>query len=560
MPKGTLSPITRLYRLLKLDRKDIFQTFYYAIFAGLLNLSVPLGIQAIVNLIQGGRVSTSWIVLVVLVTVAVGFVGVMELLQIRIVENIQQKIFTRSSFEFTYRFPKIKTARFKNLYPPELANRFFDTLTVQKGVAKLLLDFPAALLQIFFGLILLSLYHPFFIIFGILLISLIYLVFRYTARRGLEASLDESKHKYKVAHWLQEVARSLLSFKLSGRTSYAMNRNDTNTLKYLEHRENHFKVLKIQYIKLIIFKVLVTGGLLAIGGLLVLNQQMNIGQFVAAEIIILLILGSVEKLIKGLETTYDVLTSLEKLGQVLDMDLEASEGGDILKDDMPVNIEVADVSFTVKEINRTILKNITLDLPQGKRLLIKGINGSGRTSLLKLLAGVTEASSGNIFVNDHSFRSISPNNYRSRVGVYFTEEAPFEGSILDNITLGDPSIDDRDIAWAIEKVGLTEFVKYQPKGLKTVIASEGKYLSALISKKIILARAIAKKPAILILKEPLEGFDKDEANKLLLFLAEETHNWSLLVASQNEAWENICDEIIELEKGEIKIKKEMQRC
>lgn len=134
MAKNTASPLKRLYSLLKLDRKDIFQTFYYAIFAGLLSLSVPLGIQAIVNLIQGGRVSTSWIVLVVLVTLAVGFMGILELMQIRVVENIQQRIFTRASFEFAYRFPKIKMNDFGTSYPPEQANRFFDVLTIQKGV------------------------------------------------------------------------------------------------------------------------------------------------------------------------------------------------------------------------------------------------------------------------------------------------------------------------------------------------------------------------------------------------------------------------------------------
>ncbi len=551
MPKGTATPLNRLYRLLKLDRKDILQTFYYAIFAGLLNLSVPLGIQAIINLIQGGRVSTSWIVLVVLVTVAVGFVGVLELMQIRIIENLQQKIFTRASFEFTYRFPKIKMAQFKNAYPPELANRFFDTLTVQKGVAKLLLDFPAALLQIFFGLILLSLYHPFFIIYGLLLVGLMYLVFKFTARRGLEASLDESKHKYKVAHWLQEIARSLLSFKLSGRTGLAMKKNDENTAKYLGYRESHFRVLRIQYIKLIIFKVLVTGGLLAIGGMLVLNQEMNIGQFVAAEIIILLVLGSVEKLIKGLETIYDVLTSLEKLGQVLDKDLEKTEGDNVLTPGEPLNIEVSEVNFLVENNSRTVLKDISLNLPAGKKLLVKGANGSGRTSLLKLVAGITEASTGNIFVNDLSLKTLEQNDYRGRVGVYFTEEAPFEGTLLENITFGDPTVSDKDVAWAIKSVGLTQFVKSQPTGLKTMIASEGKYISSLVSKRIILARAIVKKPELLILKEPLEWFEKEEADRLLKFFTDKSHSWSLLVASRNVIWESVVDEVVELVDGKI---------
>ena len=297
MAKNILSAWQRLLGLLKLDKRDILQVFYYAIFAGIVNLSLPLGIQAIINLIQGAQVSTSWIILVILVTLAVAFVGVLQLMQIRIIENVQQKIFTRSAFEFAYRFPKIKMNQLLNFYPPELANRFFDTLNVQKGLSKILIDFPAALLQIILGLLLLSFYHPFFIIYGILLLLLIYIVFKFTAQRGLQTRLDESKNKYKIAHWIQEVARSIISFKLSGKTNLAMNKTDALVSDYLSARESHFKILVIQFIQMIGFKVLVTLGLLLIGGILVLNQEMNIGQFVAAEIIILLVISSVEKLI-----------------------------------------------------------------------------------------------------------------------------------------------------------------------------------------------------------------------------------------------------------------------
>jgi ABC-type bacteriocin/lantibiotic exporter with double-glycine peptidase domain len=546
MAKKTSSALNRLTGLLKLDRKDILQIFYYAIFAGLLNMTVPLGIQAIVNLIQGGRVSTSWIILVVLVTVAVGLVGLLEIMQIRIVENIQQKIFTRSSFEFTYRFPRIKMEQFRDIYPPELANRFFDTLTVQKGVTKLLMDFPAALLQIFFGLILLSLYHPFFIIYGLLLVVLIYFVFKFTAWRGLETSLDESKHKYKVAHWLQEVARSLLSFKISGSTSLAMDKNDKLTEKYLGAREGHFRILRIQYIKLVVFKVLVTGGLLAIGGLLVLNQEMNIGQFVAAEIIILLILSSVEKLIKGLEVIYDTLTSLEKMGQVVDKGLEKEEGRNKVNDSSPLSLELTDVGYRVG--SKVIFSDISFDMTPGEKVLLKGPNGSGRTSLLKVVAGINEISQGNIYINNVSINGLQLNDYRKRLGIFLAEEFPFEGTLLENITFGDPKVSERDVYWAIEHSGLSQFVKEQPDGIHTEILPEGKYLSTLIGKRILLARAIVKKPDVLILKEPLEVFDREEANRILEFLTDPAHKWSILVASQNPVWENVCDKIILLEK------------
>ena len=219
MSKKILTAWQRFVNLLKLDKKDLKQVFFYAIFAGLVNLSLPLGIQAIINLLQAAQVSTSWIVLVVLVTLGVVFVGVLQLMQIRIIENIQQKIFTRASFDFTYRFPKIKMSELRGIYPPELANRFFDTINVQKGLAKILIDFPAAILQIAFGLILLSFYHPFFIIYGVLLVILIYIVFKFTIEKGLRTSLKESDHKYRVAHWIQEIARSIVSFKLSGKSS-----------------------------------------------------------------------------------------------------------------------------------------------------------------------------------------------------------------------------------------------------------------------------------------------------------------------------------------------------
>lgn len=208
-----MTPLKRFINLLKLDKKDIVQIFFYAIFAGIVSLSLPLGIQAIINFIQAGRISASWIVLVVLVVFGVAFVGVLSLMQLRITENLQQKIFVRAAFEFAYRIPKFKFEEIYNKYSPEIANRFFDTLNIQKGTSKLLIDFSAALLQITFGLILLSLYHPFFIIFGILLMVLLYFIFKFSYIPGLESSLKESKFKYKVAAWLQELARNSNTFK-----------------------------------------------------------------------------------------------------------------------------------------------------------------------------------------------------------------------------------------------------------------------------------------------------------------------------------------------------------
>ncbi|ARN76962.1 ABC transporter ATP-binding protein/permease [Nonlabens spongiae] len=549
--RNILTAWQRLTRLLKLDSKDVKQIFYYAIFAGLVGLTLPLGIQAIINLIQGAQVSTSWILLVILVTLGVAFAGVLQIMQIRITENIQQKIFTRSSFEFAYRFPKIKMSALRGIYPPELANRFFDTLTVQKSLAKLLVDYPTAILQIIFGLLLLSFYHPFFIIYGFLLLLLAYVLFRYTAEKGLETSILESKNKYRVAHWLQEVARSIISFKLSGYTQLALKRNDELTADYLKYREEHFRILVLQAILLIVFKVLITAGLLLIGGLLVLNQQMNIGQFVAAELIILIIIGAVEKIISGLESFYDMLTSMEKLGEVVDKELENQDGEHPFHDDENYTVELEQVTFEVPNRSTPIIENVDLKISKSCIILLNGKNGSGKTTLLRLIAGIIEPTKGNIYINNTDLRGIDLNYYRAHLGQSLTEESPFEGTLRQNITFGDPNIDDDRVYWALEKVGLNNFLKKLPLGLKTMIYPEGKHLSYTVGKKIVLARSIVRNPKLLILKDPLDQFDEGEATRIMDFLVDRSNGWALIVVSQNERWLNKCGRIVTMNDGKI---------
>ncbi|WBX72098.1 peptidase domain-containing ABC transporter [Tenacibaculum retecalamus] len=545
-----LTPWQRFLGLLKLERKDVLQISYYAVFEGIVALSLPLGIQAIINLLQGAQVSASWIVLVILVTIGVAFSGVLKLMQIRIIETIQQRIFTRASIELSYRFPKIKMSELRNYYPPELANRFFDTLTIQKGISKILIDVPSAFLQIIFALLLLSFYHGFFILFGFLLLLLIYIVFKYTAKIGLETSLNESKDKYKVAHWLQEIARTIISFKLSGKTKHALERSDVLVNDYLNSRESHFKILIIQYVQMISFKVIITAGLLLMGGFLVLNQQMNIGQFVAAEIIILLVIASVEKLILGLESFYDVLTSIEKLGQVIDKPIENQEGNKISKT-TPFKVEIQNLSYNADKKNFAILNDISFNVNPKDRILIQGESGSGKSSLVQLICGLIKPTSGNIFVNNLSLESIQINDYRANLGLSLSEETPFKGTIRENVTFGDLSITDDEIYSIFNIVGLTDFLKHQPNGLDTHLKPEGKLIGYTISKKIILARAIIKKPQLLILEDPLDQLEKQEAKNIIDFITKPSQAWSLIIVSSNDNWKEKCNKLITLKKGII---------
>ncbi len=547
----TQTPLQRFYNLLRLDRKDIVQIFFYAIFSGLISLSLPLGIQAIINLIQSGRVSISWIVLVIIVVIGVALVGILSLMQLRITENLQQKIFVRSSFEFGYRLPKIKFEELYNQYPPELANRFFDTLTIQKGTSKLLIDFSTALLQIIFGVFLLSLYHPFFIFFGVLLCILLYLIFKFSYYPGLSSSLKESKYKYKVVSWLQEIARNNFSFRKQENFEFALQKNDQLVAEYINYREKHFKIIKRQYTQLIGFKVIITASLLLIGGYLVLNQKMNIGQFVAAEIIILLVISSVEKIIVGLESLYDVLTSVEKIGQIVDLKME--EVSEIKTDYCFTNISITteNVRFRYPDSTDNILSEINLNIEPSEKIYLDGTNGSGKSTLIRLLSGFIQPTSGSFFINDDTYRKIDLTHYRSQISAITQGETPFEGTIMENITLNNPAISNEDIKWAIESVQLGSFIKTLPNGLDTKIYPDGRQLSSSNAQKILLARSIVSKPKILFYEDPLDKMDKDATKEIIEFITHPTNKWTVIVSSKNKYWEEKCTRKITMENGKI---------
>jgi ABC-type bacteriocin/lantibiotic exporter with double-glycine peptidase domain len=545
------TPLQRFYSLLKLDRKDISQIFFYAIFSGLVSLSLPLGIQAIINLIQAGRVSISWIILVLIVVIGVALVGILSLMQLRITENLQQKIFVRSSFEFGYRLPKIKFEALYNQYPPELANRFFDTLTIQKGTSKLLIDFSTALLQIIFGILLLSLYHPFFIFFGVLLAFLLYSIFRFSFEAGLSSSLKESKYKYKVVSWLQEIARNNFSFRKQENFEFALEKNNQLVEEYIYYREKHFKVIKRQFTQLIGFKVIITACLLLIGGYLVLNQKMNIGQFVAAEIIILLVINSVEKIIIGLESLYDVLTSVEKIGQIVDLKMEEPREQNSDYCFTNLSIETENLKFKYPEAPDDVLNDINLKIEPSEKIYLEGVNGSGKSTLIRILAGFIQPTSGSFFINDDTYRKIDVAQYRSQISTITHGETPFEGTVLENITMNNPSISNEDIKWAIESVQLGSFIKTLPEGLETKIFPDGRQLSSSNAQKILLARSIVNKPKILFYEDPLDKMDEEASKEIIDFLTNSSNQWTVIVSSKNNYWEQKCSRKITLQNGKI---------
>ena len=547
------SPVKRLFNLLDTERRDIGYIYIYAVAVGIISLSLPLGTQAIVGFISGGMWFNSVVLLISLVIIGVLVAGGLQIMQISMVEILQRRVFAKTSFEFAYRIPRIRSEALFNYHAPELINRFFDVMTIQKGLPKLLIDLSTAVLQIFFSLVLLSFYHPFFVFFGLILVTILILIFYFTGPKGLKSSIVESKYKYKVAFWLEELARTISSFKMAGTTTLPMKKADYNVNNYLKYRKEHFSVLIKQFSYIILFKTVITGGLLIIGTLLVIDRQITLGQFVASEIIIVLILGAVEKIIVNMDTVYDMLTAVDKIGHVTDLPLE-KEGGIKLPSHAfkeGININIRNLSYTYPGRKKPVLKDINLSIKAGEKLCIAGYHASGKSTLVNIVDGLLTSYDGIVTYNQFSQRDIDMNTLRDHVAKNVSQEDIFDGTVLENVTVGKPRADYDYAIQAIKEVGLDDEINQMPNGLNTELISGGKTLSNSLVNKLVLARCIAKKPKVMILNDFFQFFERSEKIKLIRYLTDPSHEWSLVIVTNDPLIMKYCDRVVIMKEGTI---------
>ncbi|MBZ0245875.1 MAG: ATP-binding cassette domain-containing protein [Cyclobacteriaceae bacterium] len=548
-----LSPAKRLFRLLASEKKDIFYILVYALFIGLVSLILPLGLQATVEFISGGVFFSSVYVLIGLVIMGVLVTGGLQLVQISLVEHLQRRVFTRAAFEFAFRIPRIRMEALTNTYVPELINRFFDIITIQKGFPKLLIDLSAGIIQIFFGLLLLSLYHPFFVFFSFFLLLVFFVIFYLTGSSGLNSALNESKYKYKVVQWLEELGRTINSFKLAGNTDLPIRKTDEAVSNYLKSRKTHFGVLLTQFSFFVLFKVAVTAGLLIVGTILVINREITLGQFVASELIIILVLNAVEKIFIHMDVVYDLLTAVDKVSHVTDLPLDKSGGFDF-PDPIPgkgYEISISNLRYKFKGNEDFTLKDISLHIQPKEKVCIAGPGSSGKTTLTNIVTGLYTEYQGGVSINGYSLHDLDIGNLRDNVAKNISQEDIFDGTIYENITVGKSNTSIKEVMDTLDKVGLKESISTLPNGLHTHVVSGGKGLPSSIKHRLILGRCMVKKPELMVLNDFFSGLSKADKLQLLRCVINPESNWTLLTVSNDPIVMAASDRVIIMDEGKI---------
>ncbi|MFO0760979.1 MAG: ABC transporter ATP-binding protein [Byssovorax sp.] len=543
-------PFDRLTSLLRLERDDIGIAVMYSIAVGVVSLAAPIGVQALVSTVAFGGLLQPVLVLALLVFMALALAGVLRALQAVVVERIQRRVFARVALDLARRLPRVRTEAFDREHGPELVNRFFDVLSVQKGMAMLLLDGVGVALTTLAGMVILAFYHPVLLAFDVLLVIAIGALLFGLGRRALATSIEESKAKYGVAAWLEEMARHPAAFKTGGGPTYAAVRAEALLGVYLGARASHFSVLFKQIVGALALQVIAGSTLLGVGGWLVIRGKLTLGQLVAAELIVSLVVAGLTKVGKQLEVYYDLLTGMDKLGHLVDLPLEAADGEALPVRPGSAELKLVDVGYAYPG-DEPVLRGVSLAIPRGRSVAIVGQNGAGKSTLVDLVFGIRAPTRGRITLDGVDTRDILLDSLREQVALVRGVEI-FQGTIAENVKMGRASVSSEDVRQALAAVGLLDDLASLPDGLDTRISTGGPELSLGKAKRIGIARAIAGRPRLLVLDESLDGLDPEARRTIQAALFDRQAPWTLLVTTHDREALRAADDILVLDGGVVR--------
>ncbi len=543
-------PWLRLRAFLGLEKRDLGVVAVYAVVIGLLTLATPVAVQAVVNSVAFGSTLQPLVVLTLLLFGGLSFSAVLRVLEAYVVEVIQRRYFVRVADDFGRRLASVPVTEHDKRFGPELVNRFFDIVAVQKSLSTLLLDGLSLALQTGVGMVLLGFYHPLLLAFNAVLVTLLVLVLA-LGRGALPTAINESSAKYRVAGWLEDIARAPRLFVGASARDHAWNRSDILARDYVAARKGHFRVLLRQLSGGMFLQVLAVVSLLGVGGYLVLNRQLTLGQLVAAELIVTAMGAGFTKVGKNLEKFYDLGVGVLKIGSVLDQPTERV-GGERPHGSGPLEISAGAVS--VSRGGRTLVRNITRDIEAGSRVLIDGNTGAGTTSLLEVLGGVRQPAEGGIQHDGLDLRRADLGSIRDFAVVVGHPEF-VAGSVLDNLFLGGVPLPEPDTRRLLRLLELEDAVDALPRGLDEPMTPHGSPFSERQQRRLALIRGIAHQPRALLIDRALDGLGLSDQGmvRLLDELFDLTAPWTLVVVSEEAVVRRRCTSQLRIENSALEV-------
>ncbi len=543
-------PLRRFYQLLLPERQDILTVLIFAVLTGILYLATPLAVDALVNNLAFGAAEGVYVqALLVLSFALFGFLCLMGLVrgaQYYVTEIIQRRIFVRLTADLAYRLPRVRMDALDQKLGPDLVNRFFDVVTVQKSSSMILLDSVNLAMGTFVSLLILGFYHPFLLLFDLLLIVYLVFVLLVVGRGAITTAVEESYAKHRVAAWLEQVALFPYLFKSEGAGSVSVDRANDLAEGYLEARIAHWRVLFRQIIGFLILQAVASAALLGLGGFLVLEGELTLGQLVAAELIVSAIVANLASLGKHAESFYDALAAVDKIGYVVDLPVER-EDGEVPRgklDPKGAQLEVRDLTFGYDRLG-TVFQDVSFELQPGDRVALTGAAGSGTSTLLDVISGMREIQAGSIRVDGLDLRDWNLDRLRDDVTLVRGHDL-VQGTIEENVLFGRSNFSRQDVREALRSVGILDQVLRMPQGIDTPLKMMGRRLSYSQRTRLVIARAILDKPRLLLLDQSLENLGPKVFKEITDFVFDERRPWTIVIVSADDQIMDMCHRRIDM--------------
>ena len=533
-----ISPFRRLVSILRPEATDIGVVALFSLVVGILSLATPIMVEALVNTVAFGRYLQPLFVLSIMLFTFLGFAAVLKGLQAYTAEMMQQRIFVRIVASLAERLPRVNREAFAGGHGPELLNRFFEVITVQKSAAYLVLDGIAIVITAFIGMLVLAFYHPFLLGFDLVLIAAVSFAVFALGRGAVGSAIDESYKKYAVASWLQQLARYPTTFKLAGGLPQSLDKADELSVAYLEARRAHFRILFRQVAFTLGLQAVAAASLLGLGGFLVINGQLTLGQLVAAELIVVVVVGSFAKLGKHMESYYDLLAACDKLGHLLDLPTERASGIAPPRQPRGAKLQFHRVQLALGGNRRT--PEISILVEPGERLALTGPAGCGKSSLLELLYALQDPAHGYVEYDSLDLRSVSPSRLREQVALVNDIEI-LEGTIAENVHLHRQHVNHLQLRTALEAVGLWEEIMALDDGLETRLAPGGGILSNSQAIRLMLARAIAGQPRLILVDSILDQLSEPHLRLAFDALSPSDRSSTVILVTSRDSLLESCD-------------------
>src|SRR5210317_20630 len=496
---------------LRSESKDLRNIFFLVSLYGFLSITSPLAVQSLVNFIGVGGSQQPIVIIGIIFFLLITLKGTFLIFEKIIVEYIQRRVFIKNAYDSVDSLVNLNHTEAKSINLTERVNRFFDVIVIQKSVVTLLSIGMLTFFQGLIGSIALIIYSPYFVfvVFGLIVFFVV--VIKVIGRNGYSTAVEVSKIKYEFVNWLFQIANNWDFVNRLGTKKYLSEKSNHIINKFLHYRQHHFRILLHQNIATYVFYSLISTLMILLGGFLVINGSINLGQFVAAEVIFFSAISSLMRFVNQLDSYYELTAAFDKVSQLTNLKPELHS-----KNKFTVK-EIDQIGFTIfdkKDQQLDTLKALSNQIfKKNKPIALLRDDDYSRALLAQAFIGKNKSVNPFYKIQNNFYDTLDRHVFLSKIQL-IRKNIIFDDTLLNNIRIVQDKLDLDKLQKLFNHFDFFTDSK-NPISLDQTLDSSNLNITNLQLTKLQIIRALIAEPEILIIDSYLDGINPKTAQMLI---------------------------------------------